>query len=147
MTWLLLAAVAILLLDPATAHAVQQHSAPEGFYIHQIGHVIFLAAMVFMFRVLNSPTLSGMSGWRWVRRAALLFALWNVDAFISHAVEARLEPVEAYFLAGRLNLTDATSYAYIATRLLENFFLVPAFILLGIGIVSLKRQLEREEEV
>jgi len=141
----LLIAAAVLLSCPGAAHAIQQHGGQEGYYAHQISHIVFLAAMVFMYHVLKSPSLTGETGWKWVRRSAMIFGLWNVDAFISHIAEEQLEPAAKYIASGQINFIDTTAYIFYFTRLFEYAFLVPAFLLMVVGLLNIRRHLEMED--
>jgi hypothetical protein len=66
------------------AFALQTHAAPEGLYVHQIGHVLFAIAMFgFALRIRHSR-LNKQKSWRLMSVGAILFALWNGWAFIGH---------------------------------------------------------------
>ena len=82
--WSALFLVAVI---PTPALALQTHAAPEGLYVHQVGHVLFAIAMLgFAFRIRQSR-LSKEKSWRLMSTGAVLFALWNGWAFLGHILE------------------------------------------------------------
>ena len=74
------------LFFPPAAVALQAHAAPEGLYVHQIGHVLFALAMVGFALRIRSSRLHGQKSWRLMEVGAHLFALWNLWAFCGHLV-------------------------------------------------------------
>jgi hypothetical protein len=127
------------LLLPEPARAVQTHGAPEGLYTHQMGHMAFLCAMVYIwFRTRNRRG----PGWRLIRLSFVFFALWNVNAFLVHAIEASLAAsrfewgVEgrALFLLPR---SGPEIYFYFGK--MDHLLCVPAALLLGLGLRRLRR--------
>lgn len=132
----------VFMLRATDALAIQEHGDPEGFYVHQLAHVVFFAAMAFMVVVLRKPTVYRLAGWRSIRRAALFFLLWNVDTFISH--EARHEMPADYIQGSILYLRDLDAVVYYWTSIVEYFLLVPAFIFLAVGLNQLWKHLQEE---
>jgi hypothetical protein len=69
---------------PDSAQAIQTHAAPEGLYIHQLGHVLFALAMFgFAYRIRHSR-LRGEKSWLFMAIGAGLLGLWNGWAFAGH---------------------------------------------------------------
>jgi hypothetical protein len=88
----------LLVLCPA-AHATQTHKAPEGLYVHQLGHLLFLVAMVLVWvRLYRAPPFAGR-GWAYIKASAVLFTLWNLDAFVAHWLEEMM-PAEPFVGGG-----------------------------------------------
>ncbi|RUM34740.1 MAG: hypothetical protein DSY58_07745 [Desulfobulbus sp.] len=80
----LLAAVIWTGFLPTSAWAIQSHAAPEGLYIHQIGHVLFALAMFgFAWRIRHSRLRSERS-WLFMAVGAGLLGVWNGWAFLGH---------------------------------------------------------------
>ncbi len=78
-------AVAVLLTTfPESAHAIQTHGAPEGLYVHQIGHILFATAMVGFAMRIRRSRLADEHAWHFMSIGAILFALWNGWAFLGH---------------------------------------------------------------
>jgi hypothetical protein len=136
-------AVTMLAFVPQ-ALAVQEHGDPEGFFVHQLAHLIFIASMVFMMHVLKKPTVSRVKGWRSIRWAALFFLLWNADAFIAHIARREMDQAGGYIQGSVIYLKDLPANTYYYLSLMEYFFLVPAFIFLAMGLFRLRKYLESE---
>ncbi len=97
--WSALLLVAVI---PTSAHAIQTHAAPEGLYVHQIGHILFAIAMLgFALRIRRSSLIKEKS-WHLMSTGAVLFALWNGWAFLGHIMD-RLIPL-AHFSRGSAGL-------------------------------------------
>lgn len=140
------AVFAVLLADTGSAWAVQPHAGPEGYYAHQSAHLLFLFSMVYLIVLLGKPAVRRLSGWQYIRLASLFFLLWNADAFVAHLMEWLMVPREKYIIGSWMLSDDLKSEVYYVTRLIEYFFLVPAFLLMALGVRRLKKQLEREKE-
>ena len=69
---------------PTPALALQTHAAPEGLYVHQIGHVLFAIAMFGFALRIRGSRLNKEKSWRLMSIGAVLFALWNGWAFFGH---------------------------------------------------------------
>ncbi|MBI5190160.1 MAG: hypothetical protein HZA22_05755 [Nitrospirae bacterium] len=143
MTTRILLAALLVMLNASDALAIQDHGDPEGFYVHQLAHIVFFAAMAFMVVVLKKPAVYALEGWRSIRRAAFLFLLWNVNTFISH--EARHEMPADYIKGSVLYLKDNDAVVYYWTSMAEYFFLVPAFVFLAMGLDQLWKHLRKED--
>ncbi|MBW1817660.1 MAG: hypothetical protein JRF65_01500 [Deltaproteobacteria bacterium] len=128
-----------LLFFPEPVQAVQTHGAPEGLYAHQMGHAAFFAAMIYIWfrtRSRNGP------GWRLIRLSFVFFALWNINAFLAHAIEASLaanqfvgdsQGLAAFFLPR----SGMDIYFYFAK--MDHLLCAPAALLLGLGLRRLRR--------
>jgi hypothetical protein len=133
------AIVASLVFFPTTALALQPHGHPEGLYVHQIAHVLFAVAMVFLLYYLRKEQLPGMPWFTW---AGILFILWNLNAMVGHSAEIYVEPQD--FIGGpaqlsrRLIMFGPAAWIYYVTKL-DHLILVPAFILLYFGLQALAR--------
>jgi hypothetical protein len=142
-----LSLIALLFIpDTRLAYAVQEHTAGEGYIVHQSAHILFLLAMIYMIVVLGKPLLARLAGWRYIRIAAFFFLLWNLDTLVSHAAEALLGPREGYMHGSSMHVTSIEAAVYYYARLIENFFLVPAFLFMALGLARLKKQLIQEPE-
>ena len=133
-----------ILLNAGNAFAIQEHQGAEGFYVHQIGHLFFIAAMVYIYVVLKKPAASTLEGWKYIRFAAVFFLLWNIDALISHVLDGLSKDVQDSIGPTSVNLESFKASIYYLTRLVEYFLLVPAFVLMAIGTYKIRKQLEKE---
>ncbi len=117
------------LVFPEAAFAIQFHGAPEGLYLHQIGHVLFAAAMVgFAYRIRNSR-LRHDTAWQLMTWGACLLVLWNGWAFTGHILSldlvwqhlngsgnARLDLLRYYSQMDHLLCVPALLCIYLALR-------------------------------
>ena len=139
-----LAVTVLFLMQASNVFAVQEHVDPEGYYVHQYAHVVFIAAMVFMMIVLKTAAADRHTGWWSIRWASVFFLLWNLDALFSHMASYRMEPAGEYIKGSVLVLKDFNAKFFCYSSLIEYFFLVPAFVLLAVGVNQLLRHLEKE---
>jgi hypothetical protein len=87
--------LACLLALCAAAHATQPHKAPEGLYVHQLGHLLFLLAMVLVCVRLYRTLLFAGRGWTHLKASAVLCTLWNLDSLVAHWLEEMM-PAEPF---------------------------------------------------
>ncbi|MEZ0329721.1 MAG: hypothetical protein ABWK15_09255 [Dissulfuribacterales bacterium] len=76
--------------DPA--FCLQVHGGNEGLYTHQMAHLFFMAAMVFLSYILFRHPLGHGKGWTYLKFSLLFFFLWNINAFITHGLELDIPP-------------------------------------------------------
>lgn len=136
-----------ILFNAGDAFAIQEHQGVEGFYVHQIGHLFFIAAMVYIYIVLKKPAASMLEGWKYIRYAAIFFILWNIDAFISHLLDGLSKEVEVSKSSTAVTISSFKTAVYYLTRLTEYFLLVPAFVMMAFGTYKIRKQLEKESTV
>ena len=77
--------------------AVQVHGPPEGYYTHNLAHVFFIAAILFLLFWLRKEGGENKKAWRYFRLSLVFFILWNLDAMAAHILKRRL-PHEALYL-------------------------------------------------
>lgn len=81
----------ILLLFPAAnAWALQPHGEPEGLYVHQMAHILFMGALAYLYWHTRLTTSLTSKGWRYLRLFCVLLFLWNIIAFTGHEFAVRL---------------------------------------------------------
>ncbi|HFQ90327.1 MAG TPA: hypothetical protein ENK27_09670 [Desulfobulbus sp.] len=134
-----LAGAGLLLFGIATpALAIQAHGAPEGLYVHEIGHFLYALAMLgFTFQVIRNSRLAGKPGWRLMSRGALLLFLWNLWALVAHVIDtvipARHFLVDDRGLHSILVLQSGIDYLYCLFRM-DHLICVPALLLIYLGL-------------
>ena len=79
----------LLLADPVWA--TQTHGEPEGLFVHQIAHVFFIISMGSLDFWLRQRNLIKERGWKYIQLAAVLFIIWNIDAFLVHLLDEHLD--------------------------------------------------------
>lgn len=80
------------LLHSDPAFCLQVHGGDEGLYTHQMAHLFFMAAMVFLSYILFRHPLGHGKGWTYLKFSLLFFFLWNINAFITHGLELDIPP-------------------------------------------------------
>ena len=138
--WSVLFLIAVI---PTPALALQTHVAPEGLYVHQVGHVLFAIAMLgFAFRIRQSR-LSKEKSWRFMSTGAVLFALWNGWAFLGHILES-LIPLTHFSRgsAGLKSILEVHSPVDVLYYLfkMDHFICFPALVFIYIALRKMTAQ-------
>jgi len=138
----------LLLLSPAhNAWALQSHGGPEGIYVHQMAHVLFMASLGYLHWHTRRTQDEG-KGWKLLRFACFMLFCWNALAFTGHLALEHLSMAD--FLDKDtwgeqlvLPITPVKTLYYITK--MDHFLMVPALLAL---VVSLRTfYLEAEKEV
>lgn len=146
-----------LLCRSTPAWAVQVHGGPEGYLVHQMGHLFFIAALLFLLYVLSKRPPGQGKPWRRLKISLLLFLLWNIDTTLVHWLAYRL-PEEAYFASGgsllddRLALPVSWRWLFYYLGSFDHLLCVPAswFLILslkGFCLEVAERQQQAEVEL
>jgi hypothetical protein len=138
----------VLLMEPDCAEAFQSHPAPEGLYVHQFAHIVFMITMGFLAYWLQYNQLIRERGWRLIQLACLLLILWNMVAFVGHWVETHIPDTSVvgepdWSQRIRLDVHPMIPLYYMLK--LDHLVSVPAMIALFLGIRSLYKQALAEE--
>jgi hypothetical protein len=128
--------------DPQPAYAYIGHWDPrEGFFVRQFAYLFFLAAMLFFIYELKQEKLPQHRGLKFLALAGGLFALWNLDCFVGQLLDLSLSPQTLGPpgpFSQRLVAADPATWIMYFTKL-DHLLLVPAFLLLYLGIRDLAR--------
>jgi hypothetical protein len=104
-----------------------------------MAHFLFALAMLFLLYHLKKERLPGLGLFTW---AGILFVLWNLNALVGHTAEVYVEPQDFLgapaHLSRRLLMSGPAAWTYYITKL-DHLILVPAFILLYLGLQALAR--------
>jgi hypothetical protein len=140
----LLAGLTAGLAAAAPALAVQTHGAPEGLYAHQIGHMLFAAALVVLYVKISLSPLAKGPGWGALKLSCVFFFLWNVATFANHWLEeARPGPLfngggGGGGLWGRVMAVPATDVDLLAYLVsFDHLLCVPAMVFFVLGLKRL----------
>jgi hypothetical protein len=74
------------------AWALQSHSAPEGSYVHQMAHLLFMGALIYLYWHTRRTRELHSKGWKYLQIFCILFAAWNLLAFVGHEAFGHLTP-------------------------------------------------------
>ncbi len=134
---------------PSPCHAFQSHPAPEGLYVHQMSHVLFIGALAYLYWHLGKSSLIASRGWHYMRLFCLLFLVWNCLTFAGHASYSYLS-VDDFVNMGTWQSKIALPVTplkllYYLTRF-EHLISVPAIFCLFIGLRLFYREVCAEEE-
>jgi hypothetical protein len=137
-----------LALWPLPALAIQTHGHPEGLYAHQMGHVAFLGAMIYVCWQLWRRRLLVRPGFQRLFSACILFGVWNVLTFFGHWAEEGLDPGAIDRQAGhffrQLHITDLGGLIYYLATL-DHLILIPALWLLYLALRAFLREQQQQQ--
>lgn len=130
-------------LVPGVALATQGHGGVEGIIVHQLAHFFFIISMGVLIYWLRERGLVVETAWRYIQYAAFFLILWNLDAFLVHALDEQFNVVAVTRLEhGRIQITPASGscgaicYVYYLAKL-DHLFCVPALVCLYMGLKRL----------
>jgi hypothetical protein len=137
-----------LLLPAATAWALQSHGEPEGHYVHQMAHVLFMGALAYLYWHTRRTTALPSKGWRYLRIFCFLLFFWNLTAFTGHEFSG-LFSADDFIDIGtwREQLAPPLNPFKIIYFFLkmDHFFNVPALLALFISLRTFYREARAEE--
>jgi hypothetical protein len=144
----LIGLAASLTLGPLPAFAIQTHGHPEGLYAHQMGHIIFLAAMIYVCWQIWQRHLGSRPGFRCLFWACSLFAAWNLLTFWGHWAEEGLDPAaidsRAGYLFRQLHINDLNGLIYYLATL-DHLILIPALWLFYLALRAFRIEQKAKE--
>ncbi len=132
--------LAVFLVFPSHALALQSHAAPEGIYVHQLAHIFFLAALCYLYWDIRRTSFPS-KGWRYLQYFCILMILWNIVAFTGHWVGESIDEKDilrgsGYLSSRMVGPITAAKATYYFTKL-DHIFTVPAVICLYLCLRSL----------
>jgi len=138
-TYLIQSIGAILLLfgHADSAWALQSHSAPEGLYVHQMAHILFMGALGYLYWHTRRSQVFISKGWKYLQFFCVLLICWNLLAFVGHEAFEYLSSAD--FIAQhswKEQLAAPLSFIkvlYFITKM-DHFFNVPALLALVISL-------------
>jgi hypothetical protein len=135
-------AIALILMagNASPALAIQTHGYP-GLHVHQIAHILFLAAMISFALRLRASGLTAQPAWRWMALGAWLFGAWNVWTFVGHFITLSIPSRNLMVLEGdlapSLRLETWKEVAYYFLRM-DHLISVPAIFFFYLGIRAVR---------
>jgi len=119
------------------AWALQSHGAPEGLYVHQMAHILFMGALAYLYwHTRRSPVLTS-KGWKYLRFFCILLFCWNLLAFAGHEAFEHLSPADFIDKSSwKEQIAAPLSFVkvlYFLTKM-DHFLNVPALIALAISL-------------
>ncbi|MGQ9689589.1 MAG: hypothetical protein ACUVXF_12520 [Desulfobaccales bacterium] len=129
LTRILGAVAALILYAPRPGFAFEMLWETQGSYVHQMAHVVFAIAMVFLIYEIKGSELRGQPGFRSLFWACVLLIWWNLDAVVGHALDWTLTSpvILGQGLERRLLMDSWHAWAYYFTQISHFLLPVPAF--------------------
>ena len=130
--------------------ALQTHGEPEGIYVHQMAHILYMTALCYLYWDTKRSTFSGR-GWTYLRIFCVFTILWNLLALTGHACTQQLHPkdfsVDDGYLASKINMPVTFIKVLFYTAKHDHLLAVPAMFFLYMGLRSFYiHSLEEEDE-
>ncbi len=118
-----------LVLFPARALAVQEHSGIAGLVSHELGHLLFLSGIIIFFIWIRSYH---ERGWPAFRSCLGFLLAWNILTVSGHILQEFQDQSRFIRSGDKIIGYNAESLLdfYFYLTLLDHFLLVPAFALL-----------------
>jgi hypothetical protein len=139
-----------IISQPDFSWAFQPHAAPEGHYVHQMAHILFMGALIYLYWHIGRVTSFVSKGWRYLRAFCLLFLLWNILTFTGHAAAVHVHSEDIILQAGSWNSYLLPPYHtakilfYFAR--LDHLLSVPAMFFLYISLKTFYAEAMEGEE-
>lgn len=137
----------LLFGDTEHAWALQSHVAPEGIYVHQMAHLLFMASLAYLYWHTRRTQERESRGWKYLQVFCFLMASWNILAFTGHGAFEHL--ISADFidkntwneqLAAPITFVKALYYV---TKM-DHFLMVPALFALVLSLRTFYLEARKE---
>lgn len=134
---------------PGQCWALQPHGEPEGHYVHQMAHILFLASLAYLYLHTRRTTALTGRGWDYLRIFCLFMFLWNLVAFTGHAVAVHISPEDFVDVhSWRSHIAppiNVVKMVYLITGM-DHFLNVPALFALFLSLRTFYLEARKEEE-
>ena len=129
------------------AMALQTHGAPEGIYVHQMAHALFMGALIYLYWHTRKTQETSGRGWKYFQIFCLFLIAWNILAFTGHETYEHLLDSDFH----DRNTWDARlaypitfkKVLYYITKM-DHFLIVPALMALVISLRAFYHEAKRE---
>lgn len=140
----------LLVALPEFAWAFQPHAAPEGHYVHQMAHILFMGALIYLYWHIGRAQVLVSKGWKYLQIFCLLFFLWNLLTFTGHAAAVHVYSEDIILQVGSWKSYLLPPYhlakiLYYFARL-DHLLSVPAMFFLYISLKTFHKDAMRGEE-
>ena len=129
LTQVLCGLVILVLFTPRPGLALELLWETQGSYVHQMAHLLFAVAMVFLIYEIKRSELRGTPGFRNLMWACVFLIWWNLDAIVGHALDWSLRNpvVLGKGLERRLLMEDWHTWGYFFGKITHFLLPLPAF--------------------
>ncbi len=139
----------LLLCSSGNAWALQSHSAPEGIYVHQMAHLLFMGALGYLYWHTRKSPIINSKGWKYLQIFCGFLVCWNLLAFTGHEAFEQLSPADFIDKGSwREQLAAPVSFfkvLYYITKM-DHFLNVPALFALVVSLRTFYVEALLEEE-
>ena len=141
----------ILITQPDLSWAFQPHGAPEGHYVHQMAHILFMGALAYLYWHIGRTVTFVSKGWHYLRAFCLLFFLWNLLTFAGHAAAVHVYSEDIVIQVGNWDAYILPPFTlpkilyYIAR--LDHLLSIPAMYFLYISLKTFYTETMAGEEI
>lgn len=130
-----------------SAWALQSHGAPEGLYVHQMAHALFMASLAYLYWHTRRTQELTSKGWKYLQLFCVLLFFWNVLAFSGHQALEHLSSTDFIHkntwgerLVAPITFIKALYYI---TKM-DHFLVVPALLALVISLRTFYLEARKE---
>jgi len=131
------------------AMALQTHGAPEGVYVHQLAHLLFILALTYLYWHTRKTQETSGKGWWYFQLFCLLLIAWNILAFTGHEIYKQMDAgdfIDQNTWAARIaSPITLTKVLYYITKM-DHLLVVPAVLALVISFRSFYLEAKRGAE-
>lgn len=93
-TYIIPVCLLILFGQVENSWALQSHGEPEGIYVHQMAHLLFMGALGYLYwHTRKSPAIKS-KGWKFLQIFCFFLIAWNLIAFTGHQAFGQLSPAD-----------------------------------------------------
>jgi len=135
-------------LYPSSSWALQVHDAPEGLYVHQMAHILFMASLAYLSWDIHRNAFRSR-GWTYLQLFCLFMFFWNGLAFAGHGTASHLSPSDFFTESTYLHtrLTGPFSFIKFTDYLVkfDHLLSVPALFFLFMALRTFYHSIETEE--
>ena len=130
----------------SNAMALQTHGAPEGIYVHQMAHALFMGTLLYLYWHTGKTQETSGKGWKYFQIFCLFLIGWNILAFTGHEVYEHLNTSD--FIdreTWNARLTSPITFKkvlYYVTKM-DHFLIVPALLALVISLRTFYLEVKR----
>ncbi len=141
--------VLIFFGESRSAWALQTHAPPEGIYVHQMAHILFMGALAYLYwHTRRTPAIES-KGWKYLQIFCIILFFWNLMAFTGHEISEHL--TSADFIdknTWKEQIAAPVTFVktlYFITRM-DHFLNVPALLALVISLRTFYLEARKEVE-
>jgi hypothetical protein len=149
LTYIIAACLVCLFGQVENSWALQSHGEPEGIYVHQMAHLLFMGALGYLYwHTRKSPAIKS-KGWKYLQVFCFFLIAWNIIAFTGHQALGQLSPSDfidkdSWKEALAPPITSIKVLYYLTK--MDHFLNVPGLVALVISLRTFYKEALLEEQ-